>query len=62
MLKRKFIDNLTFFIKKEISNSEIKNEFLGKQPEMTNPNKKAIELAKKVLNLIEQYKKEVNES
>lgn len=62
VLKRKFIDNLIFFLKKEIDNSERKNEFLGEKAEMNNPNKKAIELANKILNLIEQYKKEENRS
>lgn len=59
---RKFIENLEFFLKKDIENSEAKNEFLKDKREVVNENKMAIKLANKILNLIEQYKIEEKES
>lgn len=59
---RKFIDNLEVFLKKEIGNNEAKNEFLTDKQESVKMNKRAIELANKIQNLIEQYKKEEKEN
>jgi len=59
---RKFVDNLEFFLKKEIKNSQAKTEFLRDKQKSGNDNKKAIELANKILNLVEQYKIEEGET
>jgi hypothetical protein len=49
---------LEVFLIQEIRNNEAKNEFLADKQEFVMTNKKAIELANKIQNLIEQYKKE----
>jgi hypothetical protein len=59
---RKLIDNLEVFLNKEIGNYEVKSEFLADNQEVVNSNKKAIELANKIQNLIEQYKIEEKEN
>ena len=59
---QKFIDNLEVFLKKEIGNNEAKIDFLADKQESVKMNKKAIELANKIQNLIEQYKREEKEN
>lgn len=54
----KFLSDLDFFIKKEIKNTKTKNIFLKGKRCSINSNNVKIELASKVLKLIEQYKKE----
>ncbi|MGH1364555.1 MAG: hypothetical protein ACRBF0_13425 [Calditrichia bacterium] len=53
---RKFIDNLEFFLKKEIGNYEAKIEFLAEDQKATNSAVKAFELARGIQNLLEQYR------
>jgi len=59
---RKFIDNLEFFIKKEIENTETKNTFLKKIKGTGDKNNSKYVLANKILNLVEQYKQEEREN
>lgn len=59
---RKFMDNLEFFLQKEVFNSEAKNEFLKDKGEVVNKNKKTIDLANRILNLITEYKAAAEES
>ena len=52
----KFIDNLDVFLKKELRNYEAKSEFLAENQEAKKANIKAIDIAKKIQNLIEDYR------
>ncbi|WP_341226712.1 hypothetical protein [uncultured Arcticibacterium sp.] len=51
---RVFIDKLKVFLDKEIKNTELKNTFL-KHTDKSNSNQKKMDLAVKILNLIEIY-------
>lgn len=57
---RKFLKNIEFNTKKEIDNLESKNEFLQvkNKQESVNSNKKVIEFANRILQMINQYKNE----
>lgn len=55
---RRFVDTLDTLLKKEITNYKVKNEFLADNTNAIQANLKAIDLAKKIQNLIEDYRLE----
>ena len=55
----RFVENVRFLLNKEVTNTKIKDQFLGPGSRSRDLNDKTNKLASKVLNLIEQYENEI---